>query len=71
MERTEVFELVTEAEVAEFCQLLARTKALGPRSVRYTIAVTVTRTATVVVPHDEEEEKRSALESGFNRLVGA
>lgn len=71
MERTEVFELTTEAEVEEFCRLLRAGKTLGPRSVRYTIAVTVQRTAKVMVPHDEEEEARSTLESGFHRLIRA
>jgi hypothetical protein len=71
MERTELFELVTEADVDEFCRLLRAGKELGPLSVRYTVAVTVARTATVRVPHDEDEEARSPLESRFHRLIGA
>ena len=69
MERTEIFELRTEAEVDEFCRLLRETKQLGPKSVRYTLALTVTRAAKLRELYDEAEERRGPLEWGFRRLV--
>lgn len=70
MERTEVFELVTEADVEAFCQCLRASKELAPASLRYTVALTASRKAKVLQLYSEVEARRSPIESSFHRLVG-
>lgn len=69
MERTEIFSLETEPEVAEFCRFLLELKEVAPVSIRFTVAVTIKRAVTVVEPYDEAEESRSQIEVGFRKLV--
>ena len=71
MNSTEIFELKTEEDVVEFCRQLLQIKGLGPKSVHFTMAVTVSRQVSVREPYDEEEEKRGPIESGFRKLVRA
>ena len=70
MERTEVFELRTEQDVAEFCRLLGEAKELAPASLIFSIAVTSSRRVRVVKIYDPNAPRLSSLESGFQRLIG-
>ncbi len=70
MEKTEIFQLTTESEVGEFCKRLLQMKSEAPVSLIMSVAVMVSRKAIVRDPWDEEKEKRSPIEAGFDNLKG-
>lgn len=69
MERTEVFELQTEEEVAEFCRQMMEAKELAPVSLRYTVALTVHRAVKVRQLYDPDDSQRGPIEAGFRKLI--
>jgi hypothetical protein len=68
MERTEIFELDTEEDVAGFCRLLVEGKDMAPKSLQYVVALTVIRSAKVRELYDEQD-RGGPIEAGFHKLL--
>lgn len=69
MAETWIEDLRTNEDVVAFCKKLLELKKLGPRSIRFLVAVTMDREAIVREPNGEREQCVGAPKSTRNKSM--
>jgi hypothetical protein len=68
MRETKVLELKTKKEVEQFCNLLMRLKDEAPKSLSFTVAVTVEQSTEIVIPQGASYTRAGHIERELAKL---